>query len=115
MVLRLGCVCSRCGEEARRVQPRPPSPRRRREGRPVPGGAVMTEITIPAEFIGDPVYDSAAETLTFYGSSARLIAEYLSEARIERERLRRKEGLEQMASHFAAQYGHKDTSSSGLL
>lgn len=75
----------------------------------------MTDITIPAEVIGDPVYDGTEETLTFFGSSARRIARILTEAREERERVERAEKLDQTARHFAKHYGHKTTSVSSLL
>lgn len=75
----------------------------------------MPDITIPAEFIGDPEYDGTKETLTFFGSSAIRIAKILAEAREERERAERAGMLDETARHFAKQYAHQATSASGLL
>lgn len=49
----------------------------------------MSDITIPEDIIGDPIYDSDEETLTFYGTAANEIAQILNHARERRERIQR--------------------------
>jgi hypothetical protein len=49
----------------------------------------MSDITIPEDIIGDPIYDSQEKTLTFYGTAANEIAQILNQARERKERTRR--------------------------
>lgn len=74
----------------------------------------MTDISIPAEVIGDPEYDDVRETLTFRGSSAVLIARILTEAREKRERIEREERLAALVRANAKRYCHREVSASSM-
>ena len=74
----------------------------------------MSDITIPAEIIGDPEYDSKRETLTFFGSSAILIAQLLKEAREKRERDERDKRLGALLCANASRYSERAWTTSEL-
>lgn len=74
----------------------------------------MNDIVIPAEALGDPVYDSDEGTLTFYGSSAVRIAKILTEAREKRERAAREERLSALLHANAKRYCHREVSASSM-
>lgn len=74
----------------------------------------MSDITIPIEFLGDPEYDGAKETLTFYGSSAIQITRILTEAREKRERAEREERLAALVRANAKRYCHREVSASSM-